>query len=235
MIVLITGASSGIGRATAKYLDSLGNYELVLLSRSLERLESVQEELKKPAELIPFDLTRLEEIEQVFLYCKKKGIKLDGMVHSAGIDKGRPVRNNTIELTTAMMQSNFYPFMELGKFFYSRNYSNDGASIVALSSISSFTCFPGSINYTTSKAALNAAVTVMAKEFSRRKIRVNAILPAGTHTPMGPAEDDPAYLELQTLGVIKPEYVAYLVEFLLSEKAKYMTGTLIPISAGMSF
>ena len=69
----------------------------------------------------------------------------------------------------------------------------------------------------------------------RRKIRVNAILPAYVNTPLGPAEDDELYVQQQPLGIIRAEYIAYLVEYLLSEKSRYMTGTLIPMSGGMTY
>lgn len=235
MKILITGASSGIGRVIAKYLDSLGKYQLVLLARRQERLVNLQNELKNPSVIIPFDLTQIKDIEQIFIICKEKGIKLDGLVHCAGIGFVTPIRNNSIDEMTVTMQTNYYSFIELGRCFSSRKYTNNEASIVAISSISPFTCYTGATNYAASKAAVNIAVRIMSKEFLKRKIRVNAICPAYVNTPMGPAENDPVYLEQQPLGIIKAEYIAYLVEFLLSDKAKYMTGTLIPVSAGMNY
>ena len=100
------------------------------------------------------------------------------------------------------------------------------------------TCIPGHCGYAASKAALDAIVQVMSKEFSRRKIRVNAILPTYVDTPLlrGDMEntfDLQGRIEAnQPFGIIDPRYLAYLVEFLISDKAKYITGTLIPVTAG---
>ena len=82
-------------------------------------------------------------------------------------------------------------------------------------------------------------VKVMAKEFVRRKIRVNAILPTYVDTPLiqGDLEDTfdlkGGIQRNQQLGVIEPVSLAYLVEFLISEKGKYITGALIPVTAGL--
>lgn len=232
--ILITGCSSGIGRVTAKYLDSMG-YNLILVARSADKLQILSEELRNRSLIFPCDLCVLEQIGNIFECCKEKGIKLDGMVHCAGIGANVPVRGNVIADMQNTMTTNFFSFVELCKYFGMRKYSNDEASIVAISSISPLTCLPGACNYAASKNAINASVRVMSKEYMKRKLRVNAILPGYVNTPLGPAEDDPAYIAQQPLGIIRAEYVAYMVEFLLSERARYITGTLIPISGGMSY
>lgn len=136
------------------------------------------------------------------------------------------------------MEINAYAFAELGRYFGSKRYSNDGGSIVAVSSMAAHSCIPGHCGYAASKAALDAIVQVMSKEFSRRKIRVNAILPTYVDTPLlrGDMEntfDLQGRIEAnQPFGIIDPRYLAYLVEFLISDKAKYITGTLIPVTAG---
>ncbi|MGP1470657.1 MAG: SDR family NAD(P)-dependent oxidoreductase [Schwartzia sp. (in: firmicutes)] len=232
--ILLTGASSGIGRVTAKYMDEQG-YNLLLVARSKEKLEALAAELTHPALVFPFDLCALKDIGMIFEQCKVQGIKLDGLVHCAGIGDVTAVRANVIEDMEKTMTTNYFSFVEMGKYFSLRKYSNDGASIVAISSISPLTCYPGACNYAASKGAVNTAVRIMSKEFMKRKIRVNAVLPGYVNTPMGPEENDPAYIAQQPLGIIQAPYVAYMVEFLLSDKAKYITGTLIPISGGMSY
>ena len=88
--------------------------------------------------------------------------------------------------------------------------------------------------YAASKSAMNTAVKVMAKEFVKRKIRVNGILPAYVDTRMTQDIEDFVDVEKrQPFGLIDPRQIAYLAEFLLSEKSRFITGALIPVSAGM--
>lgn len=233
--VLITGASSGIGRQTALYLSELG-YHVVLVARNKEKLEQVEKELTNKSYVVPFDLTQLERIEEIFVFCKEQGIKLDGMVHCAGITTNLPIRANNIDTMKNVMTLHYFSFVELGKYFCNRKYSNDGSSIVAISSLSAQNCYKGIGNYAASKNAVNTMVTVMAKEFIKRKIRVNSIMPAYVKTPMTEHTGDFNDIESQQpYGFIEPEYIAYMIEYLLSDKAKYITGAHIPISAGMEF
>lgn len=232
--VLVTGASSGIGKSVAAYLDSVG-YSTVLIARRSNLLHETASSFQNEAHCITYDLQDLENLESIFITCKEHGIKFHGFVHCAGIGNIISVRGNIVEEMQAVMTTNYFSFVELVKSFGSKKYSEAGASIVAISSISPLTCYTGACNYAASKSAVNTAVKVMAKEYMQRKIRVNAILPGYVNTPMGPAEDDANYLAQQPLGIIKAEYIAYLVEFLLSEKSKYMTGAWIPVSGGMCF
>lgn len=233
--ILITGASSGIGRITAEYLASCG-YNLILVSRSHNRLLEVAKDVKSKKSIIcPMDLCELSKIKSIFDLCKTNGIKLTGMVHCAGIGPIIPVKNNDINSMQATMTTNYFSFVELCKYFGQKKYSEDNASIVAVSSISPLTCYPGSCNYAASKSAINTAVKVISREYLRRKIRVNAVLPGYVNTPMGPDENDFSYIEQQPFGIIQAQYISYMIEFLLSDKAKYITGSLIPISGGMDF
>lgn len=95
--------------------------------------------------------------------------------------------------------------------------------------------------YSMSKSALNSAVKTMSKEFMKRKIRVNGILPANVKTQMFLGGEDTLEdfmersLERQPLGIIDTEQVSYLAEFLLSDNAKYITGECIVMSGGMTY
>lgn len=237
--ILITGASSGIGKACAELLAQNGN-NLVLVARDKEKLESLSTMLSGNHLVIPYDLTELENIKSIMDTVKDNGWKLDGMVHSAGVDVTCPIKVNSIPLMIQAMTVNCFAFYELGKWFYSAKYSNTESSIVAISSIASKLCQQGQGPYSASKAALNSVVKTMSKEFVRRKIRVNAVLPAGVGTPM--AQDKSRMLTglkpsggkkaEQPLGLITPQSVAESVDFLLSNKSMYITGELLTISAG---
>lgn len=233
--ILITGASSGIGRSVALHLAELGA-NLVLVSRREQELMALVEQIGSNACYCVCDLQDAGQIEDVFGFCEEQGIVLDGFVHSAGIANPVPVRSASPESIEQMMQINAISFMEIAGFFYKKKHSNNGASIVAISSMAAVRPVSGQASYAASKAALNAMVEVMAQEFLKRKIRVNAIMPSYVDTPM--VEKDAAFgmnngIDNMPLGVIDPMQIAYLVEFLLSDKALHITGAEIPVTSGV--
>ena len=233
--ILITGASSGIGREIAVLLSSRG-YKLVLVARNEQRLNNIAEQCGSESYICRYDFNDIDNIEDIFLFCKNNGILLDGMVHCAGFVQNFPVRNNKTDIMELSMRLHYFAFVELSRYFYKRQYSNDGSCIIAMSSLASRTQFCGSTAYASSKSAVNTAVSIMAKEFIKRKIRVNAILPAYVDTPMTEGVEELIEIgSLQPYGIIDAIYIAYLVEFLLSDKGKYITGAHIPVSGGMEF
>lgn len=231
--VLITGASSGIGKAMAEYLSGSG-YRVVLVARHLEKLQEVADKISGEVLCIPYDLQDLCNIETIFKKCSDNGIKLYGMVHCAGINRDQPVKTNNLNDMIEVMNLNLMSFIELAKYFYKKKYSKDGGSIVAMSSMAAFVCAKGMCTYSASKAGIDASVQVMSKEFAKRKIRVNSIQPSFVNTPMARMTVNyEAKIAAQPLGVIEPQYIAYLAGFLLSDAAKYISGSNIKISAGV--
>lgn len=255
--VLIIGGSSGIGAACARRLSAEGR-TVILVARDIEKLRLLAETLPSQALYLSYDLNDLEGIKSIFTFCNQNSKRLDGMIYCAGKDSACPVKASRPALMEEIMRVNCFAFLEAAKHFYSKRYSNDYAKIVAISSSASQSCDKGMGMYSASKAALNALVKTMAKEFTRRGILVNAILPAGVMTQMaaekiqimsggGPIDVD---LEVQRLnenpiplnseddqpyGNISPDSIAALAGFLLSTQNKYITGALLPISAGRAF
>lgn len=229
--VLITGASSGIGKATAIHLDSVG-YRTVLVARRKDALSEVAASLSADTLCIPYDLQDLENIETIFAQCKEQNVKIYGMVHCAGINRDQPVKTNDLSDMIQVMNLNLLSFVQLAKFFCQKKYSEDGGAIVAMSSTAVLGCDKSMCTYSASKAGVDAAVRVMSKEFARRKIRVNSIQPTYVDTEMARQTTDyEAKFAAQPLGVIEPAYVAYLTEFLLSERAKYISGSNVKMSS----
>lgn len=253
---LITGASSGIGAACAQNLVNLG-HTVVLVARNKEKLLSFAASLKGKCYCYSYDLEDLDHIPSIFNFCKKEGIKLDGMIYCAGIDAESPIKGCSPRIWERAMKINCLAFAEMGRYFYSKRYSNDHARIVAISSSSSVSCDKGMGPYSASKAALNAVVRTMAQEFVRRGILVNAVLPAGVLTPLTVTkiqkmtgqqldckqmeqeiEANPVKIneqDVQPYGLITAKNLAKIIIYLASPDNHYMTGALVPISAGLVF
>lgn len=243
---LIIGATSGIGEACVHRLATDSDH-LFLVGRNKDKLETLEQQYAGKTTIIPvyYDLTDLDHIETIFDVCIENQIKLDGMVYSAGMDGTWPVKVNNTKQMVQMMTVNCFAFVESAKRFYSARISNEESSIIAISSIASQMPDVGMSSYSASKAALNSYVKTMAKEFIRRKIRVNAILPSAVSTPMAKEKENlltsvsstgkrfsSASDHVQQLGLIPSDIIAAYVEFLLSDQSYYTTGELITIGAG---
>lgn len=229
--ILVTGASSGIGETVARYLSEQG-YRVILVARSRDKLEQMCNELQN-AVCFPYDLNDLNNIESIFQFCKENEILLDGMVYCAGYGKHMPIRSLQIDSLQEAMTVNCMAFVQMGKYIANRKYTVNGASVVAISSLATQMMSAGTAAYAMSKAALNTACCILAKELTKRRIRVNAIMPGYVYAPVQ-VHFDIEKLSDQPLGLVQPEEVAYLAEFLLSDKSKSITGALIPISGGLN-
>lgn len=242
--ILILGASSGIGKACANLLAGNDN-TLYLVARNREAMEEMKSKLSGTIHIISYDLNDLDGIKDgIFDPIKKNKIKLNAMVYSAGISAFSPVKVTSVKTMKTVMDVNCMGFCEAARCFYNRSVSEDGAGIVAISSIFSLLFMKGNLAYTASKSALNSSIKIMAQEFAKRHIRVNAILPARVQTPMARDKDnimaaavgsDVPLADGQVFGDIPPEIVAENVQFLLSDTSCYTTGELLTIGGGWAY
>jgi short-subunit dehydrogenase len=236
--ILITGASSGIGKSVAKYLSECGA-TVILVARNTDRLIQTSLELPKNCKIFTYDLTNLEAIHQIFDFCQHQNILLRGMVHCAGICPLMTVKENDISLMVDTFKINYFAFIELVKYFSDERYSFDKSSIVAISSDAAVLGGFRQAIYSGSKAALNTSVKSMAKELHfHRKIRINTIMPSAVETEMLETLREKSVnlneniLARQLFGIIQPDNIAGLVGYLLSDMGKYMTGLSIPVNGG---
>ena len=235
--ILVTGASSGIGRETAMLLGSMGA-SVVLTGRDenalTETLGNMSEGGGKKHYFITCDLSQPDGIaglvEEAVGF---DGKKLDGLVHCAGISVRMPIKNLNCDLLELLMRTNFYSFVELAR-QYSFRKNHNGGSIVAVSSMSAIAADRGQIAYAASKAAINASVVAMSKELAKKKIRVNSVMPGMVNTRML-QQGYEVFGELkinQLMGPGEPIDIANMIAFLLSDAAKFITGANLEMDGG---
>ena len=238
--IIVTGASSGIGRETAILLSKLGA-RLILIARNKEKLRDTIHSLDGEGHSdIAFDLTSFSEYNHLYSRIFENGSRVCGFVHCAGFSKNIPLRNMNLNDLDKMMKINYYSFMLLAKeFVKKKNVDPDGASFVAISSISGDFSVKGLSIYSATKSALNISIKTLAQEYAQWNIRFNTVAPGWIRTEL----TDKAIRALtseRVENVIKshplgPGYsidVAKAVAFLLSDAARWITGTTLTIDGG---
>lgn len=243
-LILVTGASSGIGRAAARVLGRLGA-RVILSGRDEKRLQEAADEIGAAAwcAIEPFDLSDVDAIPAwVRDVVSKHGGNLYGLVHCAGVNKLGVIRSLKRESIEEVMIPNLYSSMLLVRACSARDVADPaGSAMVFISSIAALTGQPGMSVYGASKAALISFVQAAAQELAARRIRLNCIAPAYVDTPMlnvqrrfTPPEAFEANLKRQALGLIDPEEVGVAAAFLLSPAAAHITGSTLVIGGGYS-
>lgn len=234
--VLVTGASSGIGRACAVCAAELGAV-VVLTGRRQDALETTLSECHGAGHLtVAGDITSPEFVK---VLADNSG-KIDGLVHAAGVAPMCPIGMLTSDLVESVMRTNYCSFIELMKYYSKNKYRNPHFSVVAVSSVSARCGWGGGGLYCGSKGALSASVRALAMELASKGIRVNAVSPSNIKTPLYEAgaldmNDEASLAELikmQPLGLGVPEQVAWPVCFLLSDAASFVTGVDLPVDGG---
>lgn len=234
--ILVTGASSGIGRACAVAAAQLGA-TVILTSRRLASLEDTLALCSGNGHsIVVGDIASPEFVKKLV----DSGGKIDGLVHAAGIGPMCPIGMLTQEHVDAIMKTNYYSFLELMKLYSRKKYRNNHLSVVAVSSIAARAGWGGVAAYSGSKGALCASVRAIAIELANKGIRVNSVCPGNVRTPLYEAgvvamNDEVSARELlkkQPLGLGEPEQIAWPVCFLLSDAASFITGVNLPVDGG---
>lgn len=223
--VMVTGASSGIGRATAIALSRQGA-QTILIGRNKEGLEETIGRMKEGVHVsIDADLKDFTQYEAIFKKATEGG-KISGLVHCAGVVEVIPAKVITYQKMLDMFHINFFAFMELIKYFTKKRFS-DGGSIVAVSALSAHQGRKGMSVYSASKGALEAAVRSLSFELIDKGFRVNAVVPGPVATPMAvKSEQDFGFRveERASLGIANPEDIANTILYLLSDASGFVTG-----------
>ena len=234
--ILVTGASSGIGRAVAVACAQMGA-TLFISGRNEARLLDTYHHLEDKGHSYRIaDLTNEEEVNALVTTSDC----LDGVVHCAGINKRLPVAGLTEKSITSVMQTNFVSAVLLSRYLLKNRKLNPEASVVFISSISVDYPAIGNAIYCASKGAIKSFSKVMALETADARIRVNCIEPGMIATEwlektgMTDDQQQQAISKYPFKRFGTPEEVAYAAVYLLSDTTKWMTGSIIKLDGGLT-
>lgn len=230
--ILITGASSGIGRAVAVECAKLGA-RCVLTARNNERLQQTLSELEGVGHsCMVADLKKEDEIDVLV----KQLPQLEGLVLCAGVSKRVPLAFYSQEKINDMFGTNVFAPMLLLKAIVKAKKLVRASSVVFVASIGGvYSITNGSGIYGASKSALNAYMKYAALELSAKGIRCNAVNPGMVNTPLVESSQEEIEKDLQNYPLKRygePTDIAWAVIYLLSDAASWVTGTELKIDGG---
>lgn len=235
--ILITGASSGIGRSIAVECSRIGA-DTILIGRNEERLKETIS-LLNPGNHSYYvcDITDDSQVETLY----KELTAIDGLVHSAGVGLTLPFKFTSKDILATLMRINFEAPVLLTQGLLKRRLIKRNASIVYISSIDGpITGHIGNSMYAASKSALLGMAKVQAVELAAQQIRVNCVLPGRVDTPLihrdniSKEQVEKNQLLYPLKRYAKPEEIAYYVIYLLSNASSFTTGSGLVIDGGFT-
>ena len=235
--VLVTGASSGIGRATAIECSRLGA-KLVITGRNAERLQETMDRLDGEGHCqILAELTDVTDVQRLVFGVQN----LDGVVLCAGKAKTLPFVFSTRENFDDIMAVNYFAPVEFLRLLVKGKKLNKQSSVVFVSSVGGVFLFGGANTiYGASKAAINSTMRYCASELAAKKIRVNSVNPGMVETGLihrGTISDEQLQEDVKRYPLKRygqPNDVAYGIIYLLSDASSWVTGHSLVIDGGVT-
>ena len=235
---LITGASSGMGALCAKQFS--GSRKLIMASENLEQLQSVLAECQNQEQHLlwhcDFATERENIVQSLTDLLKEHDAVVDQYVHFAGLTKLLPLKTFSIPNIDIIFNVNFFSILEIMKALLKKSNAKALSNVVLISALVSERGNVGNSIYAASKGAMNSLVYTLARELAP-DIRINALLPGAIETPMSKNLDADYIAEMTKdtpLGWGQPQDVINYVDFLLSDKAKWITGQTLFVDGGRS-
>lgn len=238
--VIVTGGSRGIGLGIARKLASAGYCVLAIARKENDQLLSAIQEAEQAGSgsihFAPFDLGAIAEIPELVKILRKKFGAIYGLVNNAGISFDGSLSMMPSSQIEQLLRINTLSPMVLTKHVVRSMMADGGGRVVSLSSITAFTGYSGLAVYSATKSSLIGFSRSLAREVGRMRINVNCIAPGFVETDLTQGLKDEQRQQIERRSALKRladvEDIANAVEYLLSDKAKNITGTVLTVDAG---
>lgn len=234
--ILVTGASSNIGRQIAVKCSEMGA-KVIATARNEERLkETLGKMTGEGHQILQSDLSDSEQIPTLVEHLPE----LDGIVMCAAVFRTTPIRNNRRKYTEEMFKTNTFANIDLVQLLLKNRKIKDGGSILFISSVAAYRPYAGNALYSATKGAINSFCQVLAIEQSNRKIRANCVSPGIIQSDMEVKDWAVTQEELDKeearfpLGFGHTEDIAYAAVYMMSDASKWVTGTNMIVDGGQS-
>ncbi|WP_045217510.1 SDR family NAD(P)-dependent oxidoreductase [Desulfonatronovibrio magnus] len=238
--ILISGASSGIGRQCAIECAEIGARVIVIARSSTKLLSAIDEMPDNDHIALSLDLSQIDQCAASLKEVFKEVQQVHGFIHAAGMQMTCALNQMNTEKYRKLFEINVFAGLEIARLATHRKYiPHGGSSLVFISSTMASVGKPGLTGYCATKGALVSAARSMAMELASRKVRVNCVSPGLIKTPM--LEDmlskmTPEQISERqkgyALGLGHPRDVAHACVFLMSDAARWITGANIPVDGG---
>ena len=238
-VALVTGAGRGIGKSIALRLAKAGA-DVIITNRNKEFSDQTRREIEETGQkclAFQVDVTDVDAVEAMVKEALEEFTKVDFLINNAGITKDNLFMRMKREEWDKVLDVNLIGMYNVSRALIKTMVRKRFGRIVNITSVVGFTGNPGQVNYSTTKAGILGFTKSLARELGSRNITCNAVAPGFIETDMTGelnAEQKQGIIEQVPLGRMgSVEDIANAVEFLVSEKASYITGTVLHVNGGM--